>query len=69
MNILAPEATTVNTLARVQAAYGYNLYVARQPITRCTNADQRGGWHNAQRGEQAAADAETDAYLSTGRRS
>lgn len=34
-----------------QFNYGYNLYVARQAITRCTNEQQRAGWRSAQVGE------------------
>jgi hypothetical protein len=38
-----------------QYNYSYQLYIAKQPITRCTNDKQRRGWKDAQLGEGACA--------------
>ena len=55
----------VNVAAKYeQWSYGYNLYIARQPITRCTNDQQRRGWKDAQLGEGACA--VVDAVFSCG---
>ena len=47
-----------------QWSYGYNHYKANQPITRCTNDQQRRGWKDAKAGEQACA--VVDAVFATG---
>lgn len=35
--------------------YGYNLFVAGQPIKICTNVEQQRGWRSAKRGMEAVA--------------
>jgi hypothetical protein len=54
--------SAMNTLPEVNLAnkyehhnYGYRLYMAGEPITRCTNDKQRRGWKDAQLGESACA--------------
>ena len=56
--------TQTMSLARRHARIGYALYIAGQPVTACQNDDQRRGYYNARLAELAAADAETEAYLS-----
>ena len=62
--ILHRNAHTNKSLARKHARIGYALYVAGQPISACQSDDQRRGYYNAKLAELAAADCDTQAYLS-----
>jgi hypothetical protein len=39
------------SIAQKHFSVGYALYIARQPITACQNADQRRGWLSANAAE------------------
>lgn len=51
------------SIAQKHYQVGYSLYMGGHSLRTCQNEWQRKGWWDAQSGELAAADCETEAYL------